>query len=159
MEVHYAGNSVDEAKDNGRWCYSGDIQASWDGPIENPESHGIVCATFVSMAVWQAGLIDEETINKYSYHGCSGVHNILTDPQYKDEWQIIYNWDELQEGDVVRTTGHVFIYIDGEKCLDQNYCAITSGGADLRRKLLDASWQEVDFVMGYRYIGKKGKKG
>ena len=82
-----------------------------------------------------------------------GVDGILTDPEYADEWEVILNWDELEEGDIVQMEGHVFIYMDGEKCLDQAYCCISSGGYDSRGILGSAASYRSKFYRGYRYIG------
>jgi len=137
----------------------GSIQRSWDDATNDP-NYGIVCATFVSFTLWQSGLIDEATIDKYSYHGCSGVINILEDPKYAQEWQRIDNWSELREGDIVVDSDHTYIYMDGDKMLDQHYCVLTSTGDDYRGTLGTASMKT--FIegkdrpgRGYRYIGKK----
>lgn len=153
VDVHYSGNDVDIAANNGRHCVYSNIQGSWDLPIEQPERYGVVCATFVALAIWQAGLVDTETMNQYGYNACGGIDELLTKSKYADEWEIIVNWDDLQEGDIVYMKGHVFIYMEGEKCLDQNYCVISSRGRDLRGMLLDASAYRYDFIRGYRYIG------
>lgn len=157
VDVHYAGDSVDVATNNGRVVKSSNIQASWDLPIEQPERYGVVCATFVAFTLWQGGLIDEETINQYSYNGCTGIDDLLMNSKYAGEWQIITNFDELQDGDIVRVSGHVFIYVDGGMCLDQAYCVLPSNyastGYDSRRKLSDASNYRATFWHGFRYIG------
>lgn len=153
VDVHYAGSDVAEATNNGRHCIYGNIQGSWDKPLENPEHYGVVCATFVALAIWQAELIDAETINQYGYNGCSGIDSLLTNSEYANEWEIIHNWDELQEGDIVWMDGHVFIFMEGEKCLDQNYCVISSGGSDIRGILLNAAGYRSKFIKGYRYVG------
>lgn len=154
VDIHYAGSDVDIATNNGRHCVYGNIRGSWEKPVENPGTYGIVCATFVSLAIWQSGLIDEDTINQYGYNACGGVDGMLRNSEYADEWLIITDWDELEEGDIVSMQGHVFIYMDGEQCLDQNYCAITSGGTDLRERLLNAAGYRSQFICGYRYVGK-----
>lgn len=154
VDIHYAGNSVEGANDNNRYVISGNILASWEKPIENPEHYGVVCATFVSLSIWHAGLIDEDTINQYNYNSCQGVNTMLTESEYADEWEIIYSWDDLQEGDIVWIDGHVFIYMDGGKCLDQGYCVISSHNTDHRGNLTDASQYRSKFIKGFRYIGR-----
>ena len=155
VDVHYAGNSVDIATNNGRRVSNAvGIQRSWELPIEQPNEWGIVCATFVSMAIWKAGVIEEEIIDKYAFHACSGVDGMIRDPECIDEWEIITNWDELIEGDIVYMEGHVFIFMEGEMCLDQGYCVISSGGSDNRRVLTNASGYRSKFRCGYRYVGK-----
>ena len=154
VDVHYAGDSVDVAKNNGRIVSNSiGIQASWDLPIQQPERWGIVCATFVSMAIWKAGLVDEAIIDKYPFHSTGGVDGILTDPECSSEWEVIHNWDELEEGDIVQMEGHVFIYMDGEKCLDQAYCVISSSGWDGRGILGSAASYRSKFYRAYRYVG------
>lgn len=152
VEVHYAGDSVNGATNNGRKVISGNIQSSWDSPIQNPDKYGVVCATFVSMAIWKAELIDEATINRYGYNACVGVESMLTQSTYAGQWEKITNFNELREGDIVFQPGHVYIYMEGGKCLDQNYCVVTSDGS---RKsmgtLLNASANS--FRVAYRYVG------
>lgn len=152
VTVHYAGNSVKEANNNGRIVIGGNIQNSWDYPIENSSKYGVVCATYVSLALWKAGIMDEATINQYGYNGCAGVKSMLTTSSYSSQWQKITSFSELQEGDIVFQPGHVYIYMDGGKCLDQNYCVISSSGNDNRGKLLTAS--ATKFTEAYRYIGE-----
>lgn len=155
VEVHYAGNGVEGATNNGRTGVGYNIQASWDYPIENPSKYGIVCATFVSLSLWKAGLIDEDTINQYPYNGCWGVENMLTQSSYANQWQKITSFAELQEGDIVfyPNRNHVYIYINGGKRLDQNYCVVSSSGdRSSMGKLLSADPNK--FAVAYRYIGK-----
>ena len=155
VEVHYAGNGVEGATNNGRTGVGYNIQASWDYPIENPSKYGIVCATFVSLSLWKAGLIDEATINQYPYNGCWGVENMLTQSSYANQWQKITSFAELQEGDIVfyPNRNHVYIYINGGKRLDQNYCVVSSSGdRSSMGKLLSADPNK--FAVAYRYIGK-----
>ena len=158
-DIHYAGQNVEGSTKNGRRVVAGNVQASWDDPVKDPNQYGIVCGTFVTFSIWKAGLVDENTINKYEYHSCAGISQMLTESKYADEWEIIDNWDELQEGDIVWMTGHIFIYMEGEMCLDQHYCVLPSnwgqnGAKDLRGQLLNASTYKKDFIEGYRYIGK-----
>lgn len=148
--IHYAGSSVPEATNNGRYVPSG-VQNSWNLPLENPSKWGIVCATFVSLSIWKAGLIDEETISGCGMHGCYGVGGLL---DRRDDWLKITNWNDLQDGDVVWTDGHIWIYLEGGYVLDQNYCAIRSNGNDNRGNLGDASWYVGSLVKAYRYIGR-----
>lgn len=145
VTVHYAGNDVNGATNNGRHCIYGDIQGSWDKPISNPSTYGVVCATFVSLAIWKAGLIDEATMNKYGYNSCSGVTSMLS----AAGWQKIYSASDLQPGDVVFQPGHVLIYVGDGKCIDQNYCVITSGGKDYRGNEVSVP---SSFTYGYRYV-------
>lgn len=152
--IHYAGNDVQGAANNGRHCIYGNIQGSWDKPIEKPDQYGVVCATYVSLSIWKAGLIDEATINKYGYNICSGIVAMLTKSSYASQWKKISKYEELQSGDIVFHKGydHVYIYVGDGKCLDQNYCVISSSGSDYRGQLLNAS--ASDFKEAYRYVGK-----
>lgn len=151
VTVHYAGDSVPEDTNNGRVCIFNDIQGAWDKPVQNPSRYGVVCATYVSLAIWKAGLIDEATINQYGYNGCSGVKNMLENSSYASQWQRITNTGDLQEGDIVFIDGHVYIYMEGGKCLDQNYCVVSSSGNDNRGTLLNASLGS--FQVAFRYTG------
>ena len=153
VDIHYAGASVDRATNNGRKVNGQNIRKSWELPIQQPNKYGIVCATYVALAVWRSGLIDEETINQYYYHGTGGMDHLLKESKYAEDWEIIENWDDLQEGDIVQMEGHIFIYMDGEKCLDQHYCAISSNGKDLRGRLLDAKSYRYQFYHAFRYKG------
>jgi len=153
-DVHYAGNSVKEANNNGRICIWNNIKNAFEMPVKQPEKYGVVCATFVSFALWQSGLIDEETMNEYNYNYTYGVGDILTKSKYKDEWIEITNWSELQEGDIVHEDGHIYIYMDGDKKLDQTYCIVKADGdGSLRGTLRNAKM--AGFIIGYRYVGKK----
>lgn len=143
--VHYAGNDVNGATNNGRHCIYGDIQGAWDKPISNPSTYGVVCATFVSLAIWKAGLIDETTINRYGYNSCTGVTTMLN----AVGWEKIYSASELQPGDVVFQPGHVLIYVGDGKCIDQNYCVVTSEGNDYRGNEVSVP---SSFTYGYRYV-------
>ena len=69
VTVHYAGSSVLEATNNGRYCIFNDIQGAWDKPIQDQADMVLICATYVSLAIWKAGLLDEATINQYAYNG------------------------------------------------------------------------------------------
>ena len=156
--VHYAGADVAFATDNGRHCVYGNIQGAWDKPIENPERYGVVCATFVSLAIWQAGLMDAATINQYGYNGTGGVANMINNSSYSKQWEKITDFDELQDGDVVITKGenwgHIWIYVEGCKCLDQTYCVVNSDGSGgATRSTYSARGNNIYFVEGYRYIG------
>lgn len=67
----------------------------------------------------------------------------------------ITSFAELQEGDIVfyPNRNHVYIYIDGGKRLDQNYCVVSSSGdRSSMGKLLSADPNK--FAVAYRYIGK-----
>lgn len=153
VDVHYAGKSVPRVTNNGRVCIWGNIQNSWDKPIEQPDRYGVVCATFVSLSMWQAGLVDEATFNKYNYNSCAGLKKFLNNSKYSEQWEKITNWNELQDGDVVFVKGHVFLYVEDGKCLDQAYCVIRSSGKDARRKLTKASQYKGTFECAYRYTG------
>lgn len=151
VTVHYAGSSNPDVPSNGRIVASYDIQASWNKPVENPNRYGVVCATYIGLSLWKAGLVDEETINQYNYNSCADLERMLTTSSYASQWQKITNPSELQEGDIVFISGHVYIYMNGGKCLDQNYCVITSRGEDYRGKLLSA--KTSTFRAAYRYTG------
>lgn len=126
------------------------IQACYDLPFERPETYGIVCTTFVNLAIWKAGLIDTETMNTFAIH--SPIRSAVS-MQSLDGWEIIDSADELQEGDVVWSEGHTWIYMDGDKMLDQSYCVINSSGADTRGVLKDARGALAGFKKGFRYVG------
>lgn len=147
VTVHYAGNDVQGSTNNGRSCVYGNIQGSWNYPISNPENYGVVCATFVSLAIWQAGLIDEATINNYGYNSCTGVTSMLADAG----WEKIYSASELQPGDVVFQPGHVMIYVGDGKIIDQNYCVVQSSGKDIRGTELPVPSSQFSYA--YRYVG------
>lgn len=156
VDVHYAGDSVSGSKHNHRSCRNGDIEASWNEPIEHPESVGIVCASMAAFAIWRAELIDAETINKYPYHSCGGIDSLLMNSEYADEWEIIPTYEELEEGDIVTMTGHTYIYMGDNMALDQNYCSIQSDGTDIRGQLININYctnYRTEFIRGYRYIG------
>lgn len=145
LEVHYAGDDVEEAENNGRHCVYNDIQGSWDMPVQDPEHYGIVCATYVALSLWRSGLVDESVINNCGYNGCSGLKNMLV----SEGWQKITNSSELQEGDVVFQPGHVLIYVGDGKCIDQAYCAKRSNGDDDRGNLTGVE----PFLEAYRFVG------
>lgn len=150
VDVHYSGNDVEGSTNNGRTCVYGNIQGSWDLPISNPNKYGVVCATFVSFAMWQTGIIDEDTINQYGYNSCSGIETMLTTSSYASQWQKITNKAELEEGDVVFYPGHILIYVGNGKAIDQNYCVISSSGHDGRGNLVNVT---SEFTHAYRYVG------
>ena len=79
---------------------------------------------------------------------------MLTKSYYASQWKKISKYEELQSGDIVFHKGydHVYIYVGDGKCLDQNYCVISSSGSDYRGQLLNAS--ASDFKEAYRYVGK-----
>ena len=145
VEVHYAGSSVSECPNNGRVVVS-PLQSSWDLPLEQPANYGIVCATFVSLSIWKAGLLEEDFINRYGFHGVVGVDAMLKDAG----WQVIGSIDDLECGDVVITTGHTFICLEDGKGIDQAYCVIRSSGEDDRRKPINVEGFRSSFVRGYR---------
>lgn len=156
VDCHYAGNDVEIAKDNGRVCVYSNIEGAWDYPIENPERYGVVCATFVGLAIWNAELIDTETMNKYGYNWTGGIDELLKDPEYVDQWEVIPTYDELEEGDIVQMSGHVYIYLGDDMAIDQGYCVISSGGSDNRGALVNINYNpsyRTTFRIGYRYIG------
>ena len=79
----------------------------------------------------------------------------LTQSSYANQWQKITIFAELQEGDIVfyPNRNHVYIYINGGKRLDQNYCVVSSSGdRSSMGKLLSADPNK--FAVAYRYIGK-----
>lgn len=155
--VHYAGNSVTSETNatlNGIYLTPNNLlQEDWDLPIEQPEKYGIVCATFVSLAIWKAELIDAQTIQQFGYHGTGGIHNLLTD---REGWEKIESYDELQAGDVVHMDGHVYIYLGDNKAIDQNYCVISSSGTNNRNCVIDINNNlnyKTKFIEGFRYVG------
>lgn len=151
VTIHYAGSSNPDSPNNGRYVVANDIQGAWDKPVQTPSKHGIVCATYVSLALWKAGLIDEATINQYNYNSCASLERMLTTSSYANQWKKITSTSDLQEGDIVFINDHVYFYMEGGKCLDQNYCAVRSSGKDSRGKLTNASLGS--FRAAYRYIG------
>ena len=148
VTVHYAGSSVGSATNNGRVVVGG-LQQSWDYPIRYPNKYGIVCATFVSLALWKSGLVDEATINSINIHYVFGVEEIFTRTSYASQWKKITRQSDLQEGDIVITSTHIYIYTEG-KMLDQSYCVVRSSGVDNRRHLSSLSG---GFLRAYRYTG------
>lgn len=147
VTVHYAGDDVNGATNNGRSCIYGNIEGSYRIPIENPQRFGVVCATFVSLALRDAGIFSDDTINGYYYNSCGsgGVTSMLQDAG----WQRITSYSELQPGDIWFEPGHVAIYVGDGKYIDQAYCVITSSGKDNRGKLRTAS--SGKFSYAYRY--------
>ena len=145
VTVHYAGDDVNGATNNGRRCIYENIEGSYRIPIENPQRFGVVCATFVSLALRDAGIFSDDTINGYYYNSCGGVTSMLQDAG----WQRITSYSELQPGDIWFEPGHVAIYVGDGKYIDQAYCVITSSGKDKRGQLRTAS--SGKFSYAYRY--------
>ena len=148
VKVHYAGRSVygvGHPKDNKRVCVFEDIEGAYTFPIQNPGKYGVVCATFVSLALRDAGIFDDNTINKYYYNSCGGVTDMLQDAG----WQRITSYSELQPGDIWFEEGHVAIYVGDGKYIDQSYCVISSSGNDNREKFNTA--KANNFMYAYRY--------
>ena len=149
VQVHYAGDSVNESSNNGR-IVSLTMQDSWNKPIMQPEKYGITCATYVALTLWQSGLIDEQTINHCGFNGCSGLKTLFTSSSYKEDWNHITNMRELESGDIVFMEGHVGIYVEDGKIIDQNYCVVSADGKDYRGSLCSIK----NFTDAYRYAGK-----
>ena len=151
VDVHYAA-----AHKNGNNIVLPDqhnIQACWDLPIKSPDTYGIVCTTFVNLALWKSGLIDTETINTFALH--SPILSAMA-MESLEGWEVITDASELQEGDIVYTAepAHTWIYMEGDKMLDQTYCVINSDGYDSRGVLKDASWGIAGFTKAFRYVGE-----
>lgn len=159
VDVHYAGAHLTGESNNGINLTGLSIQDSWDLPLENPNNYGIVCATYVALVIWKAGLIDEETINKPEnyFHGLYGLTNLLSESDYANEWEKIECFEDLEAGDIAFMEGHVYIYLGDGLCIDQNYCVITATGKDYRRSLINAYGRNKNYMTlfkyGYRYIG------
>lgn len=145
VTVHYAGDDVSGATNNGRICIYENIEGSYRIPIENPQRFGVVCATFVSLALRDAGIFSDDTINGYYYNSCGGVTSMLQDAG----WQRITSYSELQPGDIWFEPGHVAIYVGDGKYIDQAYCVITSSGKDKRGQLRTANSSKFSYA--YRY--------
>lgn len=145
VTVHYAGDDVNGATNNGRSCIYENIEGSYRMPIENPQRFGVVCATFVSLALRDAGIFSDDTINGYYYNSCGGVTSMLQDAG----WQRITSYSELQPGDIWFEPGHVAIYVGDGKYIDQAYCVITSSGKDKRGQLRTANSSKFSYA--YRY--------
>lgn len=123
------------------------IQECYEKPLANPSTYGIVCTTFVNLALWKSGIVDEDIINSYNIHS-----PLFSDLMMKslDGWEVITNFDDLQEGDVVYSDNHTWIYMDGNKMLDESYCVIHTSG-DSRGILKNAN--KSLFIRGFRYVG------
>lgn len=146
VDVHYAA-----AHKGGNHILLPDafnIQECYDKPLEDPGQWGIVCTTFVNLALWKAGIVDTETMNEYNIH--SPVHSDMM-LKTLEGWKIITDYDDLQEGDVVYSDNHTWIYMEGDKMLDQSYCVINSDGSDTRRILKNTN--RAKFIRGFRYVG------
>lgn len=146
IDVHYA--AAHKNGNNIKLPDAHNIQACYDKPVENPSTWGIVCTTFVNLAIWKAGLIDEETLNTYNLHSPFYSDIML---KSMDGWEVITNFDDLQEGDVVYSDNHTWIYMEGGKMLDQSYCVINPDGSDTRGVLKNAN--RGAFIRGFRYVG------
>ena len=89
------------------------IEACWD-------HRAICCATYVSMVLYQSGLLTADQINEYNYHytGPGGIPNMLQ----AAGWQKV-PFSEIQPGDVLNSSGyHVMIYAGNGMVYDQNTC-------------------------------------
>ena len=151
--VHYAGDSVKFADNNGRHVISGpgSVQRTWDiVPDGNPGSYGIVCATFVSLALWKAEVVEASWLETHKWHSTAIGNQLLELPG----WTYIgfgLGEEELEEGDVIvfPKGEHIYIYVGGGRYIDQNYCAIRSDGSDGRGHLGGISLDITGAV--YRY--------
>ncbi|MGN1301732.1 MAG: glucosaminidase domain-containing protein [Clostridia bacterium] len=146
VDVHYA--AAHKGGNNILLPDAFNIQDCYDKPLENPAQWGIVCTTFVNLALWKAEIIDTETMNGYNIHS-----PVYSDMMLKslDGWEIITDYDDLQEGDVVYSENHTWIYVEGGKMLDQSYCVINSNGSDTRGILKNPN--RGKFIRGFRYVG------
>lgn len=91
----------------------GNIEACWDHPY-------ICCATYVSMVLYQSGLLTADQINAFNYHytGAGGVPDMLE----AAGWYRV-SASEAQPGDVLNRDGyHVMIYAGNGQVWDQNTC-------------------------------------
>lgn len=91
----------------------GNIDACWDHPY-------ICCATYVSMVLYQSGLLTADQINAFNYHytGAGGVPDMLE----AAGWHKVPA-SEMQPGDVLnRNAYHVMIYAGNGQVWDQNTC-------------------------------------
>lgn len=123
-QVYYGGNYLNERDPHGLHTGTGSVQRTWD-IIENNElaSYGIVCATFVSLALWKAEIVEASWLETHSWHATSIGHQLLELPGWVcagfglDE-------GELEEGDVIVYPGneHIIIYVGNGCYIDQNYC-------------------------------------
>lgn len=103
--------------------------------------YGCCCATYVSVVIYRAGLLDADHINQYNYNytgtvASGGVSTMLRDAG----WQRISE-EEAQAGDVCVYDGHTFIYAGGNEIWDQNSgCISSSGRAPVRGTLSQWSY-------------------
>lgn len=154
VDVHYGGFYAGTNNINLPDYHN--IEDCYNLPIEYPEHYGIVCTTFVNLAIWKAGLIDTETINEFHLHSPIGSASKM---DLMEGWDIIDDPSDLQEGDVVWSEGsngdgaHTWIYMDGDQMLDQSYCVINSDGSDTRGILKSASGSLQKFRRAWRYVG------
>ena len=147
-----AADSISKGWANQNYDYSVDVLVSGNikGSINNP-SRTTCCATLVSAALYQSGLITEEEINAIPYNGALYIAKLLD----KKGWQIIDSYESLKAGDIVFMTsssnvavtlsngrtyneGHVQIYAGGDKWYN--------AGSDDSIKGSQPSTQSADYV-------------
>lgn len=150
--VHYAGHSAGSV-DNKRSVITGpgSVQRTWDIVPDDTARHGIVCATFVSLALWKAEVVKASWLesNGVSWHHINIGYALAKLPGWKNVGGRLAI-EELKEGDVIiQPIGHIVIYVGGGKYIDQNYCAIKSNGSDTRRQLHTLSRDSIGAVLRY----------
>ena len=107
--VHYSVNDL-------TW---GDIEAAAQYPYA-------CCATYVSIVLYQSGLLTADQINafNYNYTGTGGIPDMLS----AAGWTQVSH-DEIQPGDVINDVGnHVLIYAGDGLVYDQNCGVVSSSG-------------------------------
>lgn len=118
------GNIIETARAVAQYMIDNNIQygAQTYGDIEKTATSdtSFVCATYVSVVLYESGLLTADQINAYNYHwtGSGGVGDMLE----AAGWQRV-SASEAQPGDVcVDLTVHAFIYAGGDLIYDE-YCA------------------------------------
>ena len=97
------------------------------GDIEAAAQHPYACcATYVSIVLYQSGLLTADQINafNYNYTGSGGIPDMLS----AAGWTQVSH-DEIQPGDVINDVGnHVLIYAGDGLVYDQNCGVVSSSG-------------------------------
>ena len=112
-------------------CYN-DIEASAN------HDH-CCCATWTSIAIYKAGLLPEDFINKYGYNSTfpGGIPDMLEDAH----WERV-NPNDAMPGDICVDVGtHAFIYAGGDLVYDQR-CAVVSSKGEAPTGAARSQWND-----------------
>lgn len=99
----------------------------WNDIEASKQSSGCVCATYVTLVLYQAGLLEKDHINKYNYNYCGsgGVSDMLEAAGWTLVGRKGTSINDLEPGDVINVREHVFIYAGDNYYYDQR-CAVWS---------------------------------